>query len=472
MVSLFLFSCTGEFDQINIDPNNPAEPNTALLLSNAMRHLGNQGSGIAGWAKDLYPQYMSEIQYTSESRFQNKIYDYYGYYNGPLLDLQTVINLNTDGETSGLPYVQAGGSTENQIAVARILQSFLFLHMTDRWGRIPYSEALQGMENLTPKFDSQQEIYTGIFNTLEAAAQQLNPSGTLNGDILLDGDIGHWIKWANTLRMVAALHLSNVDEATAQAEFVAAAEASIISSNSDNVYFQYLADANNQAPLYNNYFPANRKDYAVSEKVIEVLDGLDDPRLPVYAEPAIASGEFIGMPYGLAEGDDQLTQETVSMIGSKFTAQNYALPITTYAQVQFMMAEAAFRGWLSGDAAAYYNAGIEASMEQHDVEAPASYFSQNGVAYEESNALELIITQKWIANYQANGYESWVDWRRTGIPALDPGPAPLSDNREIPRRQGYSSSEPGLNEASYNAAIEAQGPDEFSTRVWWDGGNP
>src|SRR5690606_31154223 len=122
------------------------------------------------------------------------------------------------------------------------------------------------------------------------------------------------------------------------------------------VYFQYLADANNQAPLYNNYFPANRKDYAVSEKVIEVLDGLDDPRLPVYAEPAIASGEFIGMPYGLAEGDDQLTQETVSMIGSKFTAQNYALPITTYAQVQFMMAEAAFRGWLSGDAAAYYNA--------------------------------------------------------------------------------------------------------------------
>src|SRR5690606_24455327 len=310
MVSLFLFSCTGEFDQINIDPNNPAEPNTALLLSNAMRHLGNQGSGIAGWAKDLYPQYMSEIQYTSESRFQNKIYDYYGYYNGPLLDLQTVINLNTDGETSGLPYVQAGGSTENQIAVARILQSFLFLHMTDRWGRIPYSEALQGMENLTPKFDSQQEIYTGIFNTLEAAAQQLNPSGTLNGDILLDGDIGHWIKWANTLRMVAALQLSNVDEATAQAECVAAAEASITSSNSDNVYFQYLADANNQAPLYNNYFPANRKDYAVSEKVIEVLDGLDDPRLPVYAEPAIASGEFIGMPYGLAEGDDQLTQET------------------------------------------------------------------------------------------------------------------------------------------------------------------
>lgn len=469
LVSVFLLSCTKDFDTINIDPNNPAQPNTALLMSNAIRHIGNQGSGIAGWAKDLYPQFMAEIQYTSESRFQNKVYSYYPYYNGPLLDLQTIINLNTDEATAGEPYVQAGGSNVNQIAVARILKAFYFLHMTDRWGRIPYFDALQGTDNLTPKFDAQRDIYVDIFKELKEAAAQLDPASGLNGDILFDGDIAHWEKWANSLRMVAAIHLSNVDESLASSEFAAAAGSSIIASNDDNVYFQYLGDANNQGPLYNNYI--TRTDYAVSEKVVDVLSNLDDPRLPVYAEPTVMTGEYVGMPYGLANADDNLNQETVSLVGDKFTAQDYAMPITTYAQVQFMMAEAASRGWISGNAATFYTNGIEASMEQHGVAAPASYYTQSGVAYNPANALELIITQKWIANYQANGYESWADWRRTGIPTLDPGPEPLSDNGEIPRRQAYSNEEAGLNEANYKDAISKQGPDEFSTRVWWDGGN-
>ncbi len=461
-------SCTNDFDNINIDPNNPAEPNTALLISNAIRQLGNQNNGIAGWAKDLYPQYASEIQYTSESRFQNKFYDFAAYYNGPLMDLQTVINLNSSEETSGLPYVQAGGSNTNQIAVARILKAFYFLHMTDRWGMLPYTEALMGSQALTPKYDSQESIYAGIFTELKEAVAQIDEEAAINGDILFEGDLSHWIKWANTIRMTAALHLSEVNEQLAQTEFTDALNAGVLESNSDNVYFRYLADFNNQNPLYNNYFVANRTDYAVSETIVDFMNDIDDPRLPVYANPTVQGNAYIGMPYGLAQGDDNLNQETVSLIGDKFTAQDYALPITTFAQVEFMKAEAVFRGWISGTVLEYYQSGIEASMQQHGVTAPATYFTQAGVALGANNILERIISQKWLANYQANGYESWVDWRRTGFPILSPGPAPLSDHRGIPYRQAYPNTESGLNGVNYAAAVAAQGPDELSTKLWWD----
>lgn len=460
-------SCTNEFDKINIDPNNPAEPNTSLLISNSIRQIGNQTNGIAGWAKDIYPQYMSEIQYTNESRYQNKIYSFSPYYDGPLQDLQTVLNLNTSNETVGLPYVQAGGTTVNQVAVARILKSFYFLHMTDRWGMLPYSEALKGLGNITAKYDAQKDIYNSLFIELKEAATQLDESGNLNGDILFSGDVKKWKKWANSLRMIAALHLSEVDEATAKKEFVEALESGVLESNSDNVFFKYLKDANNQNPLYDNYFVGKRYDYAVSDVIVSFLMTIQDPRLPVYANKPTAGGDYVGMPYGLPGAVDEYTRETVSLIGDKFSAQDYALPITTYAQLEFMKAEAVFRGWIAGDVAAYYESGIRSSMEQHGVEVTTAYLQNTEVSLAGGDVLKKIITQKWLANYQANGYESWVDWRRTGFPVLTPGPAPLSIHKGIPNRQAYPNTEPGLNGKSYAEAIAAQGRDDLDTKLWW-----
>lgn len=462
-----LSSCTNEFDKINIDPNNPEEPHTGLLISSAIRQIGNQSNGIAGWAKDLYPQYMSEIVYTNESRFQNKVYSFSPYYDGPLFDLQTVINLNEDPETVGKPYVLTGGTSDNQIAVSRILKAFYFMHMTDRWGMIPYSEALQGEANLMAKYDSQEEIYKSIFSELKEAADQIDNSGSISGDILFGGDLSKWKTWANTLRMTAALHLSEVDEATAKLEFTEALAAGVIASNDENVLFKYLKDANNQNPLYDNYFVGKRYDYAVSDVIIEHLIATKDARLSVYANAAIASGDYVGMPYGLAAAVDELNRETVSLVGDKFTAQDYQLPITTYAQVQFMKAEAAHRGWISGDVNDFYIKGIESSMEQHGVIASNSYLANPSVALTGGDVLKKIITQKWLANYQANGYESWVDWRRTGFPELSPGPAPLSIHKGIPNRQAYPNTEAGLNGKSYADAIAAQGRDDLDTKVWW-----
>ncbi len=473
LIGSTVMSCNDGFEDINVSPNNPAEPNTALLITSAIRALGSQTQGIAGWAKDLYPQYTAEIQYTSESRFQNKIYSYYPIYNGPLLDLQTVINLNTDPETASEPYVLVGGSNSNQIGVSRILKSFYFLHITDRWGMAPYAEALQGIENLSPKFDTQEEIYNGIFAELKEAVGQLNDDEELNGDILFDGDVAKWRKWANTIRMVAALHLSKVDPAWAEAEFTDAYASGVMESNSDNAVFHYLADANNQSPIYNNYEAGQRYDYAVSEQMVNTLVDLDDPRLAVYARPTDTDGSYVGMPYGLIQGETgDYSRENVSLVGDVFSAQDADLPITTYAQTQFMLAEAAVLGWIpGGDATAstHYEAGVTASLAVLGLQSEApSYLAGSNVAYDASNALELIITQKWIAGFLGNGYETWADWRRTGLPELDPGPAPLNTNGDLPRRQAYTTEEAGRNPANYQAAIAAQGDDELYVRVWWD----
>lgn len=469
LVALTIPSCTGNFEEMNTSPNNSADPNTALLLTGAIRAIGSQTQGIAGWAKDLYPQYTAEIQYTSESRFQNIIYNYYPIYNGPLQDLQTIINLNDNPETNEAPYVLLGGSTANQIAVSRILKAFYFMHITDRWGMAPYSEALQGIAVLSPRFDSQEAIYDGIFSELTEAAMQLDDAGDINGDILYNGDITKWRKWANTLRMIAAIHIRKVSPVRAQQEFSAALQAGVFNSNADNAVFYYLEDANNQSPLYNNYLVGQRYDYMASETIVEKLQELSDPRLPVYAEPTISSGEYIGMPYGLpqaATGD--YNRENVSLVGERFQAQGAELPISTYAQVEFMLAEAASLAWIDG-AEQHYYAGIEASLSHLGLSsAYSSYVAQPQVAFAGGNALEKIITQKWIANYLGNGYESWTDWRRTGYPMLDPGPAPLNTNGELPRRQAYTTEEAGRNSANYQAAISQQGPDALTTRIWWD----
>ncbi|GAB4023647.1 SusD/RagB family nutrient-binding outer membrane lipoprotein [Spirosoma koreense] len=467
---MVLAACNpSDFGNKNIDPNNPSTPNTNLLLSNAIRSLGSQTAGIAGFAKDLYPQYLGEIQYTSESRFQSRVYDYGPIYSGPLTDLQTIINLNTDAATKDLPYVKVGGSTANQLAAARILKGFYFLHITDRWGDVPYSTALKGASTLQPVFDKQQTIYTSLFKEFKEAAAQFD-SGTLNGDFLFNGSTDRWKKWAASLRLTMALRLSKVDPTTGKTEFQAAMKDGVLASNADNVVFKYLADANNQDPYYNNYDVSKRYDYAVSEPFINVLTALKDPRLPIYADKTTDGGLYKGMPYGLRNGTGY-NSRNVSLIGAYFRAQNAPLTITTYNQILFSEAEAAKLGWIDGGdvkAEEYYLKGIQASFDQYNLGASTTYVAQAGVAYNPAKAVELIQTQKWIANYLGNGYETWAEYRRTGFPALSPGPEPLTPDKLIPRRQAYPTTERDLNSTNYQAVLSSQGPDELNTRVWWD----
>ena len=370
IVTMVMASCSKIAD-INYSPNSPSEPQTVLLITNAQRQ------SIPGLIGSITPrhyvQYTSDVIYTQGSRYFDKLFDYSATYSGPLADLNLVIKLNTDDATKSEPYVLGGGSNANQIASSRVLRAFIFLNLTDRWGDIPYSEALKGVEELTPKFDLQKDVYNDIFKELTEANLQFDPATTLKGDILLGNSIPRWKKFANTIKLTAALRLSKIDPALGKAKFNEALAAGVLTSNADNIKYSYLLEAANENPIYNNYEVAKRYDYAVSKFFIDTLAVTADPRLPVYADKT-ATGTYAGMPYGLLAGTGYnsgtvAAPGNVSLIGSKFRVQNAPTDIYNYATVLFSIAEAAKLGWISGTpddvaAKAAYDAGI--AGHRHD----------------------------------------------------------------------------------------------------------
>ncbi len=464
----------GDFGSTNVNPNEPSAPVTSALLTGAITSLpGNiitQSTMLTSAYPNLYVQYLSDKQYTENSRYSTIGFNYGAVYTGPLDNLQTIINLNTDPETRD--DVAINGSNNNQIAIARILKAYIFLHLTDRFGDIPYTEALKRNEDFTPTFTPQEEIYDSLFRELKEAVAMMDNGAPVSGDILLNGDMDHWRIFANTQRLVMALRISNVDAARGQTEFNDAVSDGVISSNAENIQYTYTADDNNDNPWQDAF--ETRLDYAVSELLIDTLNQLNDPRRTVYANPATATGTYVGMPYGLSESDaGAIPNANVSFLGDAVREQTSPSYIYTYAQVLFSLAEAAQRGWIPGGAVAaadYYYQGIRASWEQwgvYNAAQFATYIARPEVAYNPGNAIPLIAFQKWLALF-LNGYEAWAEWRRLDHPQLNPAPESLNAGG-IPRRQAYPSFEATLNKANYDAALARMGgADDLNGRVWWD----
>lgn len=474
-----LFMSCDDFGNINTDPNNPSQVRTELLLTNAQKSMSDKVGAVMG---TIWVQYITETQYTEAQEYREVNANFNGWYTGPLQDLQTIIDLNSDPETA--PDVLSGGSNANQIAVARILKAYFMQMITDRWGMVPYSEALQGRENLQPAYDLQEDIYTDIIAEYKAAADQIDlGSAAVVGDILFEGDMQKWIEFANSLRARAALRLSETTGASltlAENEFADAISDGVIS---EDVAYPYLASADNENPWYSRF--RTRTDYAISETIADYMKGLSDNRILVYANPApnysnndgeVEFSEIQGMPFAENAGD--IENAEISFPGSAIGAggpgvgiQDAPLPIITVAEMEFAQAEAIERGWITGVAADHYYAGIEASWNQwgvYDMADFTAYTAQAGVVYDPNNWDELIGTQKWVALFP-NGYEAWSEWRRLGFPQLTPNPwgIPLG-NPVIPIRFTYPSSEATNNTENYNAAVSAQGADEPTTPVWWD----
>ena len=494
--TLILSSCGwDDFGDLNVNPNASTTPKTSALLTNAL--LSNGGI-ITSTTGALYVQYLANKQYTSEDNYLTVNFSQDGWYSGPLADLDKIIKMNTDEATKDA--VSGDGTNANQIAIAKILMSYYYLHMTDRWGDLPYSEALKGPEGmLKPAFDSQEAIYDGAIQTLKDAVTMLDltaprcsacPVGyQVNGDVLLSGVMSRWAKFANTIRLRAALRLSKANPTKAATEFASAYAAGVIAlDNSENVKYSYQLVQTYENPYYNSFVTAGRKDWTIADPLMNMLqptsytsphsgttgkmDVIADPRLPVYASPIEnTTSTYIGMPYGLTEATaGGVPNSQVSFIGTAFRQQNTTANIFTSAQVAFILAEGVLNGWITGNAQTFYEQGIQASLNEHGVAGDfGNYITNSLVAYDPANALEQIITQKWIAIFP-NGYESWAEWRRTGFPALTPAANATTPGGVIPRRHAYSTNEANLNSENHAAALANQGftADNLVGRLWWD----
>jgi len=364
----------------------------------------------------------------------------------------------------------ASGSNENQVAICRILKVLVFQIITDIWGEIPYYDALKGRENFSPRYDPQDEIYEDMVKELTEAAEQidLNAPG-MEGDIIYGGDMTAWKLFANSLKMRVGIRMTEANPSLAGDAIESAFENGVFLSNSDNALYPYLADANNYNPFYAFYL--SYTDFAISNILVDFMTPLNDPRLPIYADPAPATNTIIGMPYGVSNAiASSIPIEEISLPGQAVRQATTKGIIMTYSEVLFIMSEAVQRGWNVGGetAESLYQQAITASMEYWGVDPLdiSTYLANPSVAYDPNNYKKSIGEQKWISLYM-NGIESWSEWRRLDYPQLQPAPDAVM-GRDIPRRKAYAKSEYDLNGAHVLEAINRQGPDEMETRIWWD----
>jgi hypothetical protein len=280
--------------------------------------------------------------------------------------------------------------------------------------------------------------------------------------------MARWQKFANSLRLRNAIHLTEVDPARARSEFEAAmaAPGGVFASNADEARLNYLAGSPNRNPFFENQL--TRNDHRISATIVNYLKATNDPRLPIYANPIEADGvSYVGHENGMDHQSAPLTSR--SKVGNWFTSATSPVFFMRHAEVLFIRAEAAQRGWNAGGTAAeLYEAAVRASLAQYGIsDAQATAFlAQPSVNFAAaSNKLELIATQKWVALF-GQGHEAFTEWRRTGYPVLTPGP--LAALNQVPRRLPYPDLERALNLASYNEAVSRQGDITLAGRVWWD----
>jgi hypothetical protein len=487
MIGTLFFACTKDFEELNTNPNQPTSVEPEFLMTFAQKRLmdetWNQWAG--GRMSLMLSQYWAQNEYTDESRYRfrlnvtDNLWTFL--FASGLNNLNEVIKINEATLESGVAG-QRAAQANNQIAVARILKAWTFHTATDIWGDIPYSEATKGTESSSPKLDRQEDVYAGILSELTAAVEQIDPSapGFATGDVIYSGNMGAWQKLGNSLKLRVALRMSDVKSAEASAAIQSVVNSGIhFTSNADNAHFRYLTGAPNQNRYYDDRFNAARRDFAVSNTLIDAMLDRNDPRIGEFADPAVTSGDYVGMVYGLADAQalatptEDVSQPAGAGNASKILAPDAPAVIMEYSEVLFILAEAAQRGFIAGDAEDYYNQAITASMNRWgimDGTAIADYIAQSNVAYDAAEWNTSIGVQKWLSLYM-QGFEGWAEWRRLDFGILQmPDAGPLLGTG-IPVRGPYPIREQQLNSANVSAAVSAQGlssAEDLNTRMWWD----
>jgi Starch-binding associating with outer membrane len=261
--------------------------------------------------------------------------------------LQNIIDLNTNDATKATAALQ--GSNNNQIAVARILKAYWFSVLTDRYGDMPYSEALkQSIPN--PKYDTQQSIYTDLFKELKEAVAQFDNGASPKGDILFSGNIARWKSFANSWRLILALRVSKADAALGKAEFnnALASSGGVLSATADNVDIAYPASS----VAFSNPWFGISGDSNVSKTITDFVNNTADPRRLAFGNAV--GGVLTGVPSGL-QRQDAITYTSNNpnhslVLNDAFRQANSTLSVITYADVLLARAEASELTWTAENA--------------------------------------------------------------------------------------------------------------------------
>lgn len=487
---LILGSCTQNFDDINQNPNSPEEVVPSLLLADIILDVAQPAYG-----KNFFNASLTARQIVWTETIESYQYYYferssfYGY--GSMRSVQKMVQ---EAERTGEPAY---------IALSHFFNAWFLYDMTMVFGDVPYVDALKGETDgeYFPKYDTQEDVFIGILDQLEQANLMLaSTDGTLEGDILYGGNLNQWRKAVNSFALKVLISLSNregssvINISEKFNQIVSDPDQyPIFNSNADNMQLVFSDKGGERFPFYNS----SHKPYPnMDEFLVNLLKERSDKRLFFYAAPTgnavsqgLANNDFNAYngADGTADFNSIVAQEAaknLSRVHERYYADFNAEPYVSlgFVELQFNLAEAAYRGWITESADNYYNAGIRASMEFFKNNAKSypevviddnyinTYLNSAPVAYNSSEGLEQIITQKYIASFLNTGWSSYYNYRRTGFPKLKINPATsLNKGNEnmIPLRWRYPQKEVDYNTAHVEEAIKRQfGEDDINGKMW------
>lgn len=496
LLMLFAVSCDKGLDELNTNRTNPTAIDPVFQLNNAVINISFPFQSTLVYEIGIVQQIISPnsgvlagANYNVDNR-ANTLQTWVNYYRNVIRNTRDVV-ARTD----------ASPDRGNLKQMARILQAYAFMVLTDTYGDIPYTEGGLGYldQNFFPKYDAQQAIYTDIIKELTEASAALNAgSKTEPGEILYGGDIAKWKKFGYSLLLRAGMRLSKIDANKAQSTVAAAFAGGVIVANADNAVMRH--DANYLNPLGNTLNGTEGANFYLTKPFVDQLKNTSDPRLSAIAirykgaksgpeqVPGIgttAPADQVGMPLGydnagigpVATGLGLASFYDFSQADRRRVTKTSApMFYVTASQTNLLLAEARERGWItSGTVEGYYNAGVTAHMEQMASYDAASAISGTAITnylaanpFTPASALQQINTQYWISSF-LNGPEAFANFRRSGFPALTPNPYPGKEiSGQFIRRLTYPNSEISVNTSNVNEAITRQGADNLDTRVWWD----
>ncbi|GAA3999615.1 SusD/RagB family nutrient-binding outer membrane lipoprotein [Hymenobacter fastidiosus] len=476
---LLATSCVDTLDDYNVDPKRASVVPGQTLVSNAERSLARilVSSSVNNNTFRFFVQSWAATTYADESRYElntrNIPQNFWSpLYRDVLRDLKEAKSLITADITISNPKVKA-----NRLAIIEVLEVYTWATLVDTYGDVPYTEALD-FSKPQPKYDDDAAIYADIITRLNAAIGQMDATaagyatGASSADLINNGNMALWVKFANSLKLRLALTIADVDGAKAKtmAEETAG---KTLTANADNIDLTFLTFPNSN-PIFEDLIRSGRKDFVASATLVDKMNSLTDPRRDDFFKPLVGTGTatvpavFKGGVNGNANA-----YASFSAPGTKLEVQGAPAVLMSYAQVKFMLADATSRGFNMGGtltAEDHYNAGVTASiLEWGGTAAEATaYLAQPGVKF--TNAAsgatnkEKIGVQEWIALYN-QPVDAYREWRRLDSPKLTK--ANLA-RTEIPLRLTYPIIEQNLNTGSYGAAASAIGGDNVGTKIFWD----
>lgn len=467
---LLLGSCQ-RMESLQNNPNSPTSINPQYLLTNIqIDAFRNIDMGATRASRQLvYVGGIDASQYYSWTR--GSFDDY--------LRIKNIVKMEQEADKSGYAVYKS---------LAKFLKSYYFVKLTATFGDVPYSEA-SNPEIKQPKYDAQKNIYISVLDQLKAANNELKVSNeAIAGDVVYNGDKLKWRKLINSfaLRVLMDLQKKENDPDVKVKERFAEiynnpAEYPIFENYEDSAFLKFENVAGNRYPHFND----NDMNLAVymEQTFVSRLKTLKDPRLFVMAEkmtnaasanPSDPFSYYDGI-YGSGEPGAN-SQKASAGLASRVAARYYKDPVNepgvmmSYSELQFILAEAAHRGWIKGSAQDFYEKGIRASMKFYkisDTEA-AAYTSQPSVKLSSGNEISQIISQKHIAMFMNTGWQPFFEQRRTGYPVFNTDGGGALNNGKIPKRWMYPDSERQYNTANVNAAVAAQFPegDNINALMW------